>query len=238
MKLSLCSSSAFVIGALAASAAMAVDPIHWITDSRNCSANFSGNGSGSSYNDPSVPFDPFHGAADIVAANGIETWMSQCTQFSHMDGDSASFDAWASGTVMSSMASNPQIAQSTAKFDVWFSIDAPMEYHLSGLITESGYADSASFVRLTAVDGTVIEMVSSVSDTARGFQRSGVIQPGTYRIYAEAMGRCRTFSPLTFAHGDATCNMAFAVNAAPIAPPPSPRPKITSSTRAARRPGN
>lgn len=237
MKLRFCSSSAFVIGAAAASAALAVDEIHWITDARNCSANFAGNGSGSSWNDPSLPFDLFQGAADILATNGIETWTAHCTQYSHMDGDSASFDAWATGNVRASMASNPLLAQSIAKFDVWFSIDAPMEYHLGGLLTASGYLDSAAFVRLTSLDGTVIDTVSSVLDTARGFRHSGVIQPGTYRLYAEAKGRCRTLWPIVVARGDATCTMEFSVNAVlPEAPPVEPRPTMTSSGGAPRRP--
>jgi len=239
MQLTPRSTFALLIAAAAmsagASSAMAVDALHWLNDSRSCTASISGNGAGSSWQQPTVSFENFQGAANMVATNGVESWMSHSTELSQMDGDSATFDGWAAGTVVAGIASNPLASEAVARFDVWFSISEPMEYHLSGEVSESGEASSSSVVRLVALNGTVVQEASSAADSARGFELSGVIQPGTYRIFAEAKGRGRTIPLQTFGHGDATCRLAFAVNPVPVAPPPPARPKMISSSVAPRR---
>jgi hypothetical protein len=227
MKPILCAAT-LLLASAGAHAAVAVGPISWITDTRRCTASFSGNGSGSSWQDRTTPFDAYQGGADIVATNGVETWTANCIQNSEMDAFGASYSATSHAVLIADVTSIAQLAQAQSKFDLWFSIDEPVAYELNGRLTESGHADSMGLVRLTALNNDVIELVTSSAETGRAFHRTGVLEPGTYRLYAEALGKCRTLPMIVFAEGDASCSFNF--NVTPIGPEdPPPRPTRPSS---------
>lgn len=236
MKLGVCAITA-VLGASfgASGAASYVGPLEFITDIRRCSASYSGNGSGSSWQDRVVAFDPFQGGADILVTNGQETWSSHCSQDSLMDAGGMSFSASSEATILASTISMPLGAQAQSKFDLWFSIDTPVSYRLRAHVSESEHQDSMATVRLVALNGAVIETVSSSVNLARTVDWTGRLEPGTYRLYAEALGKCRTLPLMVFAHGEATCEMEFEVEAIvedPEDPPPPVRRRRMGSTDA------
>lgn len=210
---------------------LVAEPIDWVTDIRRCTASYAGNGSGSSWQDRPTPFDAFQdGGADILVTNGVETWSATCSQDSTMDGVSASFESTAQATIIAGLTSNPLLAQAQSKFDLYFTITEPVSYQLEGHVSESFHSDSMAVVRLSVVGGGEIGSVTSGQDSTRSFQMSGILEPGTYRLYAEALGKCRTLPMTVFAEGSASCRMAFSVSPAPETPPPPVRPRATSST--------
>lgn len=235
MKLGIWASTIVVLGVLGtAVAAMTLEPLHWVTDTRRCSASFSGNGTGSTWQDRTVAFDPFQGAADLLATNGVETWSAHSTEQSEMDTHSVSYTGTATAVIIAGVASLQQHAQSQALLDVWFTIDVAVDYRLHGEVNESGDAESAALVRLTALNGDVLEEIISARESSRTFERAGTLQPGTYRLYAAATGACRTFPATVYAQGDASCEMEFTVDGAMHAP--LPRPTESSATGAPARP--
>ena len=229
MKSSACIAVVVVLAASGSSPGrFTEDTIEWNTDIRRCSASYTGNGSGSTWQDRPTALLPFTGAADLVATNGVETWSPHCTQESAMDGSSASYVGWADAAIIAGLLSNPQTAQAQSKYDTFFTLAAPVHYELAGHVGENGHADSMAMVRLTNMDGDIIELITSVADTTTTFSRSGTLPAGMYRLYAETLGKCRTISPQLVSQGGATCEMEFAVAPAPQAP--ASRPTKTSST--------
>lgn len=222
--------ASFVLFASSGASAAFVDTVDWITDIRRCSASFSGNGSGSSWQDRSIPFDGYEGGADIMVSNGVETWSSHCTQESSLAGTSAMFEAQSNATIVAGLLSNPLQTQSQAKFDMWFTVAERVEYAMHGEVTENGHLDSMAVVRLFNIDGDMIENIVSSADSSRAFNVSGILQPGTYRLYGESLGKCRTLPLQLIAEGTAACRMSFSVTAAPVELPPAPRPKTMSAT--------
>lgn len=219
----------------APAAAFDAGPLTWALDLRRCTSSFSGNGSGTSWQDRAVAYDPFQGGSDIEATNGVETWDTHCIQDSQVDTFGATFSASSDAIIMAGILSGPQSAQSQSKFDVYFTIDASVDYTISGSLLESDHADSFAKVRLTTLAGAVLQNVSSSTDSSRTFHLAGTLEPGTYRLYAEALGKCRTSAPMVFAHGSARCEMTFSATPSPVTPPedpppPPPRPTTASST--------
>lgn len=231
MKLSTPAAIVVLLASSGSSAGSFVDdPIEWNTDIRRCSASYTGNGSGSTWQDRPTPYAPYQGAADLVASNGVETWSPHCTQESELDGSSASYVGWAESAIIAGLLSNPQTAQAQSKYDMWFTLAGPVEYELTGEVSEGGHSDSLAFVRLTNLEGDVIELVSSTADSSTAFHRSGTLPAGMYRLYVEVLGKCRTLPPLLVSQGEAACTMGFAVVSAPAAP--VGRPTKASSTSA------
>ncbi len=52
------------------------------------------------------------------------------------------------------MQSNPLMSQAQAKFDMWFSVAEPTQYHIQGELAESGHADSTPWFASTTSRGT------------------------------------------------------------------------------------
>jgi hypothetical protein len=236
MHRSLLATAALLACTGASHAALALDgPLSWISDIRRCSASYNGNGSGSSWQDRTVAYDPYQGGADILVTNGLETWSAHCSQESQMDSYGMSFVASSEATVLASPTSSPLSAQSQSKFDMWFTIDAPIDYHMQGRVSEEHHADSMATVRLTDLNGNIIERVTSSPGISRSFDLTGRLQPGTYRLYAESLGKCRTIGLIVAAEGQARCSLEFsaaAVEEDPQQPPPAPRPHRMASTDA------
>lgn len=192
-----------------ATGAMANDPLQFGADIRRCTASYAGNGSGSTWQDRPVPFDLFEGGADIEVTNGLETWISNSLQTSWMDGYTMSFIGSGAATAVAIPLSAPLMAQGQSKFDVYFSISEPTRYRLSGSVGELGHADSQAVVRLSLVGGGVINEVVSRANSTDSFDLSGTLEPGNYRLYAEAMGRGRTTPLLLLSTGASTCSLVF-----------------------------
>ncbi len=76
----------------------------------------------------------------------------------------------------------------------------------------------------------MIENLASTIDATRTFQVSGILQPGTYRLYGESLGKCRTVPMQLIAEGSATCRVEFTAAPVPVTPPPVKRPKTLSAT--------
>jgi hypothetical protein len=198
------------LGLLAlASGAIANDPLQFGTDIRRCTASYAGNGSGSTWQDRPVAFDPFDGGADIEVTNGLETWVSNSLQNSWMDGSTMAYVGSGTGTAIAVPLSAPLMAQGQSKFDLYFSISEPTEYHLWGTVGELGHADSQAVVRLSVVGGGVINEAISRANATDAFDLSGTLQPGNYRLYAEAMGRGRTTPLLLLSTGSSSCSVVF-----------------------------
>jgi hypothetical protein len=231
MKRLIAACPVLMLVAAAPALACVADPIDWITDIRRCTASYSGDGAGSSWQDRPTAFDTFQdGGADILVTNGIETWSATCSQDSTMDGVSASFEATSHATIMAGLMSNPLLAQAQSKFDLYFTITEAVAYELEGQVSETLHPDSLAVLRLSLVGGDEIGAATSGQDSTRSFQMSGILEPGTYRLYAEALGKCRTLPMTVFAEGGASCRMSFSASAAPGTPPPPERPRTTSST--------
>jgi len=209
-KLSLLSSAAF-LSIACGPVALAGDHFTFLNDSRQCTAFFAGNASGSAWNYPQAPFTLFEGGADVSADNGIERWAADCFQVSSLTSDFMVFDSTAAATVFADPTSNPLQARAQPKFDVYFSVAAPTQYALVGRISEFGHPDSIAQVTLTrSVSGSpIIESIMSTTDSDQVFSWHGVLEPGTYRLFAEGSARCRTVAPLLFAGGVASCSFSF-----------------------------
>lgn len=235
MKFNMFAASAVLAFCPGSYAAVPGGPIDWITDIRRCSASFAGNGAGSSWQERLTPFAPYSGAADVLVSNGVETWGAQATQESEMNGYGATFEADSEAVLVAGVGSNPLTVQAQAKFDMYFTITDAVEYELSGRVSESFHADSLAVVRLSFSPGATIDEAVSSPDSSRVFHFSGVLQPGTYRLYGEVLGKCRTLPPMVMAQGASSCSLEFEVTPVPNNPPPPVRPKITSSTLAPMR---
>lgn len=202
--------SAGAIGCLLlVSAAHATDPLQFGTDIRRCTASYAGNGSGSSWQDRPAAFQPFEGGATIDVTNGLETWLSSSIQNSEMDGSSMRFNGAGTATAIAIPLSPPLTSLGQSKFDLYFSITEPTDYTLSGMVSESGHADSQAVVRLSLVGGGIINEEISSAGSPRAFELSGTLAPGNYRLYAEANGRGRTAPLVLISNGNAACSFEF-----------------------------
>lgn len=211
--------SAGVLAAVAlASVAHAGDPLRYTTDIRRCVASYSGNGSGSTWQDRPFPFEPYKGGANIEVSNGLEAWISESDQNSNMSGRSMTFVGSGSGTAIAVPLSAPLTSQGQSKYDMYFVVAATTEYHLTGVVSESGHADSLSQVRLSAVGGGNINLIQSTPNASVPFSITGTLQPGSYRLYAEATGRGRTGPLVLISTGTATCAVDFTANVEIILP--------------------
>ena len=153
--------------------------------------------------------EPYEGGANIEVTNGLETWFSSSVQNSEMTGTTMAFNGNGAGTAISVPLSSPLTSQGQSKFDLYFTVDQPTEYRLTGIIGETGHQDSVAIVRLTLVGGGDLEYVESSTNSSRPVDLAGVLEPGSYRFYAEATGRGRTGPLLLVSHGTATCNVEF-----------------------------
>lgn len=192
-----------------ATAAHAVDPLRFNTDLRRCIASYSGNGNGSTWQDRPIAFDRYVGGANIEVSNGLEAWTSSSIQNSSMDGYTMSFVGNADALVLASPLSAPLTSQGQSRFDLYFTIDQPANFSLTGLVAESGHPDSLAVVRLSRVGGPILDEILSSTGASSPFKRSGALEPGVYRLYAEATGRGRTAPLLLTSHGTASCSFQF-----------------------------
>jgi hypothetical protein len=210
----VCSSvSTGVLAALAlASVAHAGDPLRYTTDIRRCIASYAGNGSGSTWQDRPFPFEPYKGGANIEVTNGLEAWVSESDQSSNMSTRAMTFVGSGSGTAIAVPLSAPLTSQGQSKFDLYFVVSTPTEYRLTGVLSESGHPDSLSQVRLAVVGGGNVQLVQSAANTSTPFDISGTLQPGSYRLLAEATGRGRTGPLVLISTGNASCAVEFVAN--------------------------
>ncbi len=196
-------------GALAPLALAGDDPLEFSTDIRRCVASYAGNGSGSTWQDRPIPYEPYKGGANIEVTNGLETWFSSSVQNSEMDGFSMRFNGNGSGTAVAVPLSSPLTSQGQSKFDLYFSVTEETEYSLRGVVGELGHSDSQALVRLSIVGGAVVNEAVSATNSTGDFDLSGTLPPGNYRLYAEATGRGRTGPILLVSSGGATCTLEF-----------------------------
>jgi hypothetical protein len=198
--------------ALAPLALAGDNPLEFSTDIRRCVASYAGNGSGSTWQDRPIAYEPYKGGANIEVTNGLETWFSSSVQNSEMDGFSMRFNGNGSGTALAIPLSSPLTSQGQSKFDLYFSVGEETEYSISGLLSELGHTDSQAVVRLSVVGGAVVNEVVSDANSAEEFDIAGTLPPGNYRLYAEATGRGRTGPILLVSSGSATCSVEFNVD--------------------------
>lgn len=195
--------------ALASLAHAGGEPLRLNTDIRRCVASYAGNGAGSTWQDRPIAFAPYKGGASIDVTNGLESWVSISTQHSEMDESSLHFSGSGAGTAIAIPLSAPLTSQGQSKFDVYFVVTEATDYEIVGDVAEGGYQDSQSVVRLSSLEGVVVNEVTSETDTDRSFRFSGTLAPGNYHLYAEATGRGRTGPLRLVSHGDATCSFEF-----------------------------
>lgn len=206
------------IGALSyaalASSALACggDTLEFSTDIRRCVASYAGNGAGSTWQDRPVAHEPYKGGADIEVTNGFETWFSNSSQHSEMDGASMRFTGTGAGTALAIPLSAPLTSQGHSKFDLYFTVTEATEYSLSGTVSELGHHESIAIVRLAAVGGAVVNQAESSTNSHTPFQLSGTLAPGNYRLYAEATGKARTGPILLVSTGTAECEFEFSAS--------------------------
>lgn len=186
----------------------------YVVDGRRCTAFFSGNGSGSTFEVPQTLFAPYQGGADIEADNGVEYWRAVCSQESRLDPTSMTMmgDGYA---FVTGSGENTLNAQCNSLFDVRFTCAAVTPYRLAGLISESGHPQSIAEVRLSIAGGAAIHSVVSATDTSTPISFEGVLQPGTYVLVARAQGRAVGFPGQTQS-GEAMCMITLST---PVAKP-------------------
>jgi hypothetical protein len=195
--------------ALASWAHAGGEPLRLNTDIRRCVASYAGNGAGSTWQDRPVAFEPYKGGAYIDVTNGLESWTSLSTQNSEMDGSSMHFTGSGAGTAIAIPLSAPLTSQGQSKFDVYFVVIEPTDYSIIGNVAEGGYQDSQAVVRLSSLEGAVLNEATSQTESDLPFSFSGTLQPGNYHLYAEATGRGRTGPLRLISHGDAACDVDF-----------------------------
>ncbi len=182
-------------------------PFTYSADSRRCTAFFSGNGSGSTFEVPQTPFAPYQGGADIEADNGVEFWRAACTQLSSLDPASMTMSGEGDAFVTGS-GPNTLNAQCLSQFDVRFSCDVDTPYHLVGVIAESGHPNSFADVRLSLVGGPVLHSMVTTTNTTMTVAFDGVLSPGVYSLIVRAQARAVGFPGQTES-GHAMCVMTL-----------------------------
>lgn len=200
-----------VSGVVVAMPALAGDLLSYVTDIRRCTASYSGNGSATCTESRREPFDIWEGGANLNVTNGLETWITHAQQQSDMDGVSVTFDGSGTTLAIATPLSNSLQALAQSKLDLFFTIEAPTRYALLGSVAEAGCPDSFSRVVLSqyATGNPVIQSVTTGPDGGAEFSWSGTLEPGMYRLEAEATARSRTVSPVLLSEGAASCTMEF-----------------------------
>ncbi|MGE3106874.1 MAG: GC-type dockerin domain-anchored protein [Phycisphaerales bacterium] len=181
----------------------------YTVDGRRCSAFFSGNGSGSSYEVPHVPFGLYEGGAEIDVQNGIESWHSRCTQVSAMDSMSMAFSG-AGDAQVSGAGVNTLNAQATSLFEIRFSCADPTPYRLAGFVAESGHPASYGDVRLATAAGVTLHSVVSSTDESTAFDLAGTLPAGSYVVTARAQPRAVAPGGQS-AQGSAACVVTLSI---------------------------
>lgn len=191
-----CASSSFGQGAF-----------RYTVDGRRCTAFFYGNGSGSAYEVPHVPFDFYQGGAEIEAFNGIENWRAACTQTSSLELNRMSFSG-AADSYANAAGGNTLNSQAASLFDVRFVCERETPYTLVGVVGESGHVNSVAEVRLTTSAGVVVQVVTSSTNTTTPFSVSGTLSAGVYVMVARAASRCVAV-PGFASSGEASCTVSL-----------------------------
>jgi hypothetical protein len=192
-----------------ASAALATDPIRYVSDHRRCTAAFGGNGAGSTWQDRPVAFGDYQGGVTLQPSNGLETWLGESDQVSWMNGMAMAMTSTAQSSVTGTPTSHV-FAQGQSNFDVWFAADDTIYYILSGTLDEAGNSLSAVTITLSDVDGAVIETATSAPDVPTTMDRNGQLAPGTYHMLATIYARAE-IPPGVVSGGTARCSMYFSV---------------------------
>jgi hypothetical protein len=205
--------AAFVGGLLAAIPALAQDAMTFVTDIRRCTASYSGDGSATTTDSRRVPFELFDGAANIDVTNGLETWVGHSDQQSDMDAGSIVFHGAGQVLILTTPLAPPLQALGQAKLDVFFTIDRSARYTLDGNVSRSGDAASVSRVSLSRWqdENVVLQTVAAPVDGGSDFAWSGVLQPGMYRVQAEATAIALTASPQVGSEAATVCTLSFAL---------------------------
>lgn len=198
-----------VIVLACAGSSLAQSGFTYLVDGRRCTAFFSGDGSGSAWENPPNPFGLYQGGASIEAENGVETWSASCTHLSSLNPDSMSMTSTATAFVTGSTP-NTLNAQSTSLFDVRFVCAVDTPYRLAGIISESGHPNSFGDIRLTTLLGVEIHAAISAAQTATPFSFEGTLAPGTYVLVARAQSRAIAPGGQS-ATGDAACSFTLSV---------------------------
>lgn len=185
--------------------------IHYIGDNRGCSAAYAGDGQGSSWDRPQSRFAEYQGGANMTTVTGPITWDATSLQHSSMDVSSMQFTGNATGSVTAIGRPQTLTSTGTSTFDVTFSLEVAVSFDLSGLVAETGHANSRGIVTLTRLGngGGVVEQIESVSGPL-AFHRTGTLQPGQYRLYAQARG-VGLIPPGILSTGSGECSLNFQV---------------------------
>jgi hypothetical protein len=200
-----------VSGVVVTMPALAGDLLSYVTDIRRCTASYSGNGSATCTESRREPFEFWEGGANLNVTNGLETWVTSAQQRSDLDGVSVTFDGSGTTLAIAAPLSNPLQALAQSKLDLFFTVEAPTRYELFGRVAEGGCPDSLSRVVLSmyATGNPVLQSVTTGAEGVAEFSWSGTLEPGMYRLEAEASARSRTVSPVLLSEGVASCTMEF-----------------------------
>lgn len=204
-------------GILVVLPALADDGMTFVTDIRRCTASYSGNGSATTTDSRRIPFEFFDGAANIDVTNGLETWVTHADEQSGMDAGTIVFHGAGQALILATPFSNPLQALGQAKMDVFFTLAEETAYTLEGQVSRSGDAASVSSVTLSIWEdqNIVQESAAAPADGAMDFAWSGTLQPGMYRLQAEATAITLTAPPQVIAEAatDATLRFTLAPRA-------------------------
>jgi hypothetical protein len=182
-------------------------PIRFLNDIRRCSAAFGGDGAGSTWQDRPFAYQSYVGGVTIQPDNGLETWLGQSHQVSSMNGQSMELGATAGGTVTGTPTSHI-FAQGQANFDVWFAVDQPVSYTISGFVSEAGNDQSGATVTLADDGDVVIQTAASTPGAPTSLDWRGDLAPGNYHLSATILGRAQ-IPPDLVSTGSAACNVLF-----------------------------
>lgn len=188
-------------------AALRAEPIHYLTDSRRCTAAFGGNGAGSTWQDRPRAFENYVGGVTVQPFNAIESWLGESDQASWMSGSQMSFAGAAHATVSGTPTSHI-FAQGQANFDVWFAADAPIDYRLAGLASQLGNTASRVTITLSDINGNAVQTFTSSPGAPTSFNITGHLGAGTYHIVATVLGRAQIPTGL-ISTGSAACGLLF-----------------------------
>src|SRR5688572_10399691 len=200
-----------VSGVVVSMPAFAGDFLTYVTDIRRCTASYSGNGSATSTESRRDPFEFWEGGANLNVTNGLETWVTSAQQQSDLDGVSVIFEGSGTTLTIATPLSNSLQALAQSKLDLFFNVETPARYVLFGRASEGGCPDSFARVVLSeyATGNPVLQSITTGADGVAEFSWSGTLEPGMYRLEAEATARSRTVSPVLLSEGVASCVMEF-----------------------------